>query len=107
MPLAYGSLLGGLTTQIGTPPNILVSDALREAGLASFTFFDFTPVGLVVMISGIAFMVLIGRHLLPRRDVAEESRALPERDWQAHYDLQERAFSIRVPDGFPLAGLCH
>ena len=43
MPLAYGSLLGGLTTQIGTPPNILVTDALRDAGLTSFTFFRFYP----------------------------------------------------------------
>jgi len=56
------------------------------------------------MISGVAFMVLVGRHLLPRRDVAKESRELPQRDWQAHYDLQERSFSIRVPDRFPLAG---
>ena len=71
MPLAYGSLLGGLSTQIGTPPNILVSDALRDAGLTSFTFFDFTPTGLVVMFSGIAFMTFIGRHLLPQRDVAK------------------------------------
>ena len=48
-------------------------DALRDAGLKSFTFFDFTPVGLVVMFSGIAFMTFIGRHLLPQRDVARES----------------------------------
>ena len=97
MPLAYGSLLGGLTTQIGTPPNILVSNALRDAGLESFTFFDFTPVGLVVMFSGIAFMTLIGRHLLPQRDVARESSADSKVDWQSQYDLQERLFQIRVP----------
>ena len=41
MPLAYGSLLGGLTTQIGTPPNILVSEALRDQGLTPFTLFAF------------------------------------------------------------------
>jgi di/tricarboxylate transporter len=97
MPLAYGSLLGGLTTQIGTPPNILVSDALREAGLKSFTFFDFTPVGLTVMVAGIAFMTLIGRHLLPQRDVAKEAAAGRKTDWQTQYDLQERLFHIRVP----------
>ena len=97
MPLAYGSLLGGLTTQIGTPPNILVSDALRDAGLKSFTFFDFTPVGLVVMFSGIAFMTFIGRHLLPQRDVAKESSGPKKTDWQTQYDLQERLFYIRVP----------
>jgi di/tricarboxylate transporter len=97
MPLAYGSLLGGLTTQIGTPPNILVSDALREAGLKAFTFFDFTPVGLVVMFSGIAFMTFIGRHLLPRRDVAKEITDSKRIDWQNQLDLQERLFQVRVP----------
>jgi len=103
MPLAYGSLLGGLTTQIGTPPNILVSDALRDAGLTSFTFFDFTPVGLVVMFSGIAFMTFIGRHLLPQRDVVKESSGDQKKDWQSQYDLQERLFHIRVPHGSILA----
>ncbi|MBT8363689.1 MAG: anion permease, partial [Deltaproteobacteria bacterium] len=88
MPLAYGSLLGGLTTQIGTPPNILVTDALRDAGLKSFTFFDFTPVGLAVMFSGIAFMTFIGRHLLPQRDVAKETSTGRKIDWQTQYDLQ-------------------
>ena len=103
MPLAYGSLLGGLTTQIGTPPNILVSDALRYAGLASFTFFDFTPVGLIIMFAGVAFMILIGRHLLPRRDVAKESSTGKPNDWQTQYDLQERMFKIRVPHNSILA----
>ena len=97
MPLAYGSLLGGLTTQIGTPPNILVSDALRDAGQKAFTFFDFTPVGLIVMLAGIAFMALIGRHLLPQRDVVKESSGAKKIDWQTQYDLQERLFHIRVP----------
>ena len=97
MPLAYGSLLGGLTTQIGTPPNILVSDALREAGLASFTFFDFTPVGLAIMFSGIAFMAFIGRYLLPQRDVAKETTNRKTIDWQNQLDLQERLFQVRVP----------
>lgn len=97
MPLAYGSLLGGLTTQIGTPPNILVSDALRDAGLRAFTFFDFTPVGLIVMFTGIAFMTFIGRHLLPQRDVVKDSSVTKKVDWQTQYDLQERLFHIRVP----------
>ncbi|MBT8369872.1 MAG: SLC13 family permease [Deltaproteobacteria bacterium] len=97
MPLAYGSLLGGLCTQIGTPPNILVSDALRDAQLRAFTFFDFTPVGLIVMFSGIAFMTLIGRHLLPQRDVVKESSVEKQVDWKTQYDLQERLFQVRVP----------
>ena len=96
MPLAYGSLLGGLTTQIGTPPNILVSDALRDEGFTPFTFFDFTPIGLIIMLSGIAFMVLIGRHLLPQRDVIKESSQDKTVDWEAQYDLQERLFNIHI-----------
>ena len=104
MPLAYGSLLGGLTTQIGTPPNILVTDALRDAGKESFTFFDFTPVGLIIMFSGIAFMVLIGRHMLPQRDVAKESSSAgKDKDWRSQYDLEERLFQARVPRNSILA----
>ncbi len=97
MPLAYGSLLGGLTTQIGTPPNILVSEALRDEGLRSFTFFDFTPLGLTIMFSGIAFMIFIGRRFLPRRDVAEESTGNKTVDWESQYDLDEQLFNIRIP----------
>lgn len=97
MPLAYGSLLGGLTTQIGTPPNILVSEALREAGLKSFTFFDFSPVGLVILLCGIAFMVFAGRRFLPRRDVAKESTRNQTIDRESQYDLDEQLFNIRIP----------
>ena len=50
IPLAFGSLLGGVTTLIGTPPNLLASDALQEAGLAPFKLFDFTPIGVAIMI---------------------------------------------------------
>ncbi|MFC1824510.1 SLC13 family permease, partial [Thermodesulfobacteriota bacterium] len=65
LPLAYGTLLGGLITQIGTPPNILVSEVLRENGLVPFRLFDFTPVGGFIFIAGVLFMAFIGRHLLP------------------------------------------
>lgn len=65
IPLAFGSLLGGITTLIGTPPNLLTSAALVEAGLEPFSLFDFTPLGLIIMFSAIAYMLLIGRHLLP------------------------------------------
>lgn len=65
IPLAFGSLLGGVTTLIGTPPNLLASDALQEAGLAPFKLFDFTPIGVAIMIGATLFMVLVGRHLLP------------------------------------------
>lgn len=67
IPLSFSCLLGGLTTLIGTPPNILVADALRERGLPPFEMFDYAPVGGAVLLGGIVFMALVGRHLLPAR----------------------------------------
>lgn len=104
IPLAYGSLLGGLTTQIGTPPNILVSDALRDNGLQPFGLLDFTPIGLPLLLVGTAFMALIGRHLLPRRDVVQEASARGALDLREQYHLRERVFLLRLPAGSPLAG---
>ena len=104
MPLATGSLLGGLTTLIGTPPNILVSDALRDYGLRPFQLFDFTPVGLVVMLAGVAFVALAGRHLLPARDPARESAAASQKGLSESYGLEDRLFVIHLPPGSPLAG---
>lgn len=103
MPLAFGSLLGGLTTLIGTPPNILASDGLREFGFRPFQLFDFAPVGLVVMLTGIAFMALVGRHLLPTRDIAKELSPLHPKDLGQMYALRERLFIIQLPPGSALA----
>jgi di/tricarboxylate transporter len=103
MPLAYGSLLGGLTTLIGTPPNILVSNALRDNGLTPFRLFDYTPIGVTIMVAGIAFVALIGRRLLPARDVAKESSTAGHQDLRDQYELQERMFLLRVPSDSVLA----
>lgn len=103
MPLAFGSLLGGLNTLIGTPPNILISDALRDSGLRPFQLFDYTPVGMVVMLAGVAFMTLVGRHLLPARDPAGEL-ALNQTNLGEFYHLRERLFVMRLPADSVLAG---
>ena len=73
MPLAFGSLLGGMTTLIGTAPNILVNGALRDAGLEPFGMFSFTPVGLTALAAGILYMTFLGRRLFPNRDPKKES----------------------------------
>jgi len=106
LPLAFGSLLGGMTTLIGTPPNILVSDALRTAGLEPFSMFDFAPVGFTVLIMGVVYMVLIGRRLLPDRSPAERLAAAagPEVDLVDLYRLGERLFRARIPHGSVLIG---
>jgi di/tricarboxylate transporter len=102
MPLAYGTLLGGLTTLIGTPPNLLASAALRDAELRPFALFDFTPLGAPILLAGTAFVALVGRHLLPDTDPLARSRG--GRDLRAQYGLQERIFAVRVPPGSLLAG---
>ncbi|MBL0713464.1 MAG: anion permease, partial [Desulfosarcina sp.] len=96
LPLAYGSLLGGLTTQIGTPPNILVSEALRENGLAPFTLFDYTPVGLAVFAVGVSFTALIGRRLLPARDLQHDPRDKDARSQPEQYCLEERMLRLEL-----------
>lgn len=72
IPLSFASLMGGNMTQIGTPPNILASSILNERGLPSFSFFDFSPMGIIVFTTGVLYMVFIGRHLLPARKNVED-----------------------------------
>ena len=104
MPLAFAALLGGLNTLIGTPPNILISEALQQANLQPFGMFDYTPVGVVVMLAGIAFMVLVGRRLLPSRDTIKVYASDGEMDYKALYDLDERMVVIQLPQDSALAG---
>lgn len=100
LPLALGCLLGGPFTGISTPPNILVTDAVRNAGLAPFGIFDFTPITAVIVVSGIAFMCLFGRHLLPHNNPeTSEADALG-----ISYQLGEHVLTIRIPEHSALAG---
>ncbi|MCP1313038.1 MULTISPECIES: SLC13 family permease [unclassified Halomonas] len=68
MPLAFGSLLGGLTTLIGTPPNIIVATYRGELTGENFSMFSFSPVGIAVALAGLAFIVLVGWRFTPRRN---------------------------------------
>ncbi|CAM4159356.1 SLC13 family permease [Vreelandella rituensis] len=67
MPLAFGSLLGGLTTLIGTPPNIIIASYRSSVTGESFGLFSFSPVGVVVALAGLAFILLLGWRLVPQR----------------------------------------
>ncbi len=66
MPLAFASILGGLITLIGTPPNILIASVRAETLGKPFSMFDFTPVGLSLTVVGLVFIVLIGWRLIPK-----------------------------------------
>lgn len=70
MPLAFGTILGGMTTLIGTPPNLIVSGFRAEAGFGHFSMFDFSAVGVAVALVGVAFVVLAGWRLVPGRKAA-------------------------------------
>ncbi len=67
MPLSFASLLGGLTTLVGTPPNIIIATFRHEAVGEAFGMFDFTPVGAAVAVAGIIFIALVGWRLIPSR----------------------------------------
>lgn len=71
MPLAFGSILGGTTTLIGTPPNLIVSGFRADAGMGHYAMFDFAPVGLSITIIGVLFVGLIGWRLVPSRKQSE------------------------------------
>lgn len=68
MPVAFGSILGGMTTLIGTPPNLIVSGFRASTGVGGFAMFDFTPVGLAVALGGVLFVGLVGWRLVPERE---------------------------------------
>lgn len=71
MPLSFGSILGGMTTLIGTPPNLIVSGYRETTGMGSFSMFDFSPVGVAVAGLGILFVGLVGFRLVPARKQTE------------------------------------
>jgi di/tricarboxylate transporter len=96
MPLAFATILGGLVTLIGTPPNILIAEFRgRELG-EPYTMFDFTPVGLLVAVAGLAFVALAGWRLVPVRTDEQG----PDGDATAGAFLAELA----VPPGSPALG---
>jgi di/tricarboxylate transporter len=103
MPLAYSTLLGGLMTLIGTPPNLLISESLTRFGLQPFELFDFTPLGVAVMAIGVLFVALFGRLLLPKH-VSEHGRQVSQRSLRTQYKLHERTFMMRVPTRSILVG---
>ncbi|MCB2127879.1 MAG: SLC13 family permease [Rhodobacteraceae bacterium] len=75
MPLSFATILGGMVTLIGTPPNIIIATIREDALGKSYSMFDFAPVGGVVALAGLAFVALVGWRLIPARDVTGGERA--------------------------------
>jgi len=90
MPLAFGSLLGGMTTLIGTPPNIIIATFRAELNAEPFGMFAFAPVGLGVAVCGVLFIGLVGWRLIPQRDVRSSTEAL--------FEIEQYVAELRVPE---------
>lgn len=106
MPMAYGTLLGGLTTMVGTPPNLVASQALAQAGEESFRLFSFTPIGLPALVVGSLFVAFIGRHILPK-EMPEGFRASLEQargEFRFSHELEQFRFRLRIGTGSALDG---
>ena len=86
MPLAFAAGLGGTITLIGTPPNIIANVALKAAGMADlqFSFFEYAWIGVPITVAGILYMIFIGRHLLPDREVTDFNVDNVEQEFEAN-----------------------
>jgi di/tricarboxylate transporter len=97
MPLSFASVLGGLTTAIGTPPNLLLSAYKEEITGHAFSMFDFTPVGLSLAIIGLLFISLIGWRLIPIRVKANKAD-------EDKFPIKDYISEVIIPEGSPLIG---
>ncbi|MCQ2029357.1 SLC13 family permease [Stutzerimonas zhaodongensis] len=95
MPLAFGSLLGGTLTLIGTPPNIIIAGYRRDTGEAPFGMFDFLPVGLAITLAGVLFIALLWR-LTPRREDQSSDQEL--------FEISAYMTELQIPAGSKYAG---
>ena len=80
MPMAIAANVGGTLTMVGTPPNIIVTGALKTAGLPSFDFFEFSLIGIPLSLVTLLFVLTIGRKLLPSHDIEENVEVEQEVD---------------------------
>jgi di/tricarboxylate transporter len=97
MPLSFASILGGMVTLIGTPPNIVVAEFRGDALGESYRMFDFAPVGLACAVVGVAYVALIGWRLLPAdRQSKDAAKDL--------FDLADYIAEARVPEGSDIIG---
>lgn len=93
MPLSFGSVLGGLCTSIGTPPNLLIASYREETIGTPFTLFDYTPVGLCIAVVGVIYIALLGWRLLPERQKASQNQSedFPIKDYITEVVIPEQS----------------
>jgi di/tricarboxylate transporter len=97
MPLSFASILGGMITLIGTPPNIVIGEFRGDALGEPYRMFDFAPVGLACAAVGVAYVALIGWRLLPKDRQSPDSAS-------SLFDLADYIAEVRVPEGADIIG---
>ena len=100
MPLAFASSMGGMLTLIGTPPNLVIQEAIVDAGLEPLSFFSFTPVGVVCIVVGIIVLIPLSKWILSRkkRQAEDEKKSHPSmEELLREYQLEQRLFRVQVP----------
>ena len=106
MPLSFATILGGMITMIGTPPNIVIAQYRADTLGESFAMFDFAPVGLAVAAAGVLFVALAGWRLLPRREGVDRMReAVESGAYLAELTVgaQSKSDGVRLRDLEPVA----
>ena len=106
MPLAFGASMGGTLTLIGTAPNLLARDALINHGFPGLSFFDFTPVGLIILFTGIIYMWFVGRKLLdkPYEKKSKVADTVNVSELLRQYRIDESLHYVQVPAGNGIVG---
>ncbi|MCP5206492.1 MAG: SLC13 family permease [Hahellaceae bacterium] len=105
MPLAFAALIGGMLTLIGTPPNIVASGILASAGHQPFGFFEFTPIGGVILIAGIAYLIVAVKKLLPEGELRDPDNPHPHLDdFAEKYGVENLLHRLQVVEDSPLIG---
>lgn len=107
MPLAFASSMGGMLTLIGTPPNLVIQEALTRAGETPLTFFSFTPVGLIIVVIGVLLMLPLSRMFLGKRkqkdgDAANKGKTLDQ--LVEEYNLQHQLRRYHITPQSPITG---
>ncbi len=106
MPVAFGSNTGGLLTLTGTPPNIIVSNALVETGKEGFSFFEFGLIGLPLLIIALVYFRYVGHKLLPRNQTNNKPVDIDStiHNWIEAYKIEDDYYRLRIRSLSPLIG---
>ena len=98
MPLAFASSMGGMMTLIGTPPNLIVSDTLQNAGYAPLSFFSFLPVGLITLTVGVLGLLPLTKIFLAPKDAGKKKQSSGKSldDLVGEYGLTHNLFRVHI-----------